>query len=275
MGRRLARAVVLAAVTASAWPAPAHADGVMLIQAGAFWMGRDDGAPEEAPLHRVYVRDFWLDRHKVTNTEFAAFLVATCSGPDRRAAVRAEAAGEASLSRSPCEGAPTANQKDHPVAVSWFGARDFCAWRGRRLPTEAEWEKAARGPDQRRYPWGDAPPTAALAVFGRPPGTTEPTAGRPAGASPHGVHDLLGNLREWTATSMRSYPYRHDDGREPSGGTGRVVVRGARHDDPAGALSVTARGSYDRRAAAEGHDGVGFRCATSEDLGEMAPGGRR
>ena len=261
-------------------PPLVHADGVMLIQRGPFWMGRDDGAADEAPRHRVYVGDFWLERHKVTNAEFAEFLNArgaVCARsfgvndhqPDRRAP-------------EPCEGAPTVVQRlvdpayaNHPVAVSWFDAREYCAWRGRRLPTEAEWEKAARGADGRRYPWGDATPTAAHAVFGRAYNATESGDGRPAGASPYGVHDLLGNLREWTATMLKPYPYRHDDGREPFTGVGRVVVRGASHDDPVEALSVTRRLSYDRRGAAADHHFVGFRCATSDDLGEVAPGGRR
>ena len=89
----------------------------------------------------------------------------------------------------------------------------------------------------------------------------------PTAPSPHRVEDLLGNLREWTASALRPYPYRADDGREPFTGAGRVVVRGASHDDPAGSLHVSTRRSYDRRGAAAGHHHVGFRCATSEDLG--------
>jgi len=86
---------------------------------------------------------------------------------------------------------------------------------------------------------------------------------------------MLGNLREWTSTALHPYPYRTDDGREPyTGATGRVVVRGASHDDPAESLGVTRRRSYNRRGAAAGHHFVGFRCATSEDLGAVAPGGR-
>ncbi|HXU90894.1 MAG TPA: SUMF1/EgtB/PvdO family nonheme iron enzyme [Methylomirabilota bacterium] len=269
----MVRPVVAAVVMLAASASSAAADGIMLVQAGAFWMGRDNGEPEEAPLHRVYVRDFWIERHKVTNTEFAAFLNArgiTSADGERRydaddadARIRLRPAAEQHSAWLADPG-----YERHPaVEVSWFGARDYCAWRGRRLPTEAEWEKAARGADRRRYPWGDAPPTPARAVFERAYNATEPTDARPEGASPHDVHDMLGNLREWTATRLKPYPYRHDDGRESFTGSGRVVVRGSSHDDAAGTLSVTARRSYDRRGAAAGHHHVGFRCATSEDLG--------
>jgi formylglycine-generating enzyme required for sulfatase activity len=246
---------------------PALADGVMLVQAGAFWMGRDDGAPEEAPLHRVYVRDYWIERHKVTNAEFAAFLVARgLLSPDGERRYDADD-GDARIHHAQTWTTDPGFEEHPAVEVSWFGARDYCAWKERRLPTEAEWEKAARGGDKRPYPWGTAPPAAALAVFGRAYNATERGDTRPGGASPHRVEDLLGNLREWTSTALRAYPYRADDGREPFTGEGRVVVRGASHDDPAAALHVSIRRSYDRRGAAAGHHHVGFRCATSEDLG--------
>lgn len=273
-GRALAGWLATALVVAPGGPGAAWADGVMLVRAGAFWMGRDDGPADEAPMHRVYVTDFWIDREKVTNAEFAAFLEAlgprSAAGerryddddPDARIRPAAPPGGSGSRWRVDPGFEP------HPaVQVSWFGARDYCAWRGRRLPTEAEWEKAARGDDRRPYPWGTIPPAPHLTVFGRPHGATAPGHTRPAGASPHGVLDMLGNLREWTSTILSPYPYRHDDGREPFRGDGRVVVRGASHDDPAAALSVTARRSYGRRGAAAGHHHVGFRCATSEDLG--------
>jgi formylglycine-generating enzyme required for sulfatase activity len=230
-------------------------------------------AVREGPAHRVYVRDFWLERHKVTNAEFAAFLNARgitgaermrrydADDPDARihlvAAAEQHAAWAADL-----------GFEHHPaVEVSWYGARDYCAWKERRLPTEAEWEKAARGGDRRPYPWGMAAPAATLAVFGRAYNATERGDARPDGASPYRVEDLLGNLREWTSTALRAYPYRADDGREPFTGAGHVVVRGASHDDPASSLHVATRRGYDRRGAAAGHHHVGFRCATSEDLG--------
>ena len=270
---RLLLAFVAAALLGT--PALARADGIMLVSAGAFWMGRDDGPPEEAPLHRVYVRDFWIERHKVTNAEFAEFLNATGLRPAGTERRYDEDDADARIHRRAERWVADPGFEGHPVVeVSWFGARDYCTWRGRRLPTEAEWEKAARGDDKRLFPWGPATPAPSLAVFGRAYGATEPTQGRSGGASPHRVEDLLGNLREWTTSALRPYPYRSDDGREPYTGTGLVVVRGASHDDPRESLGVTRRRSYDRRGASAGHHFVGFRCATSEDLGEMAPSGR-
>jgi formylglycine-generating enzyme required for sulfatase activity len=267
------RPTSLAAVLLLSLVTVAQTDGIMLVPAGAFWMGRDDGPPDEAPLHRVFVSDFWIDRHKVTNAEFAMFLNAvgpTSSDGERRYDWDD---ADARIHRVP-SGATAGWAADprfarHPaVEVSWFGARDYCRWRGRRLPTEAEWEKAARGDDRRPYPWGWDPPTAERAIFGRPYNATAPTDGRPSGASPHGVADMMGNLREWTSTVFHLYPYRQDDGREGFTGRDRVVVRGASHDDPPTLLAVTTRHAYDRRGAAAGHHHVGFRCATSEDLGE-------
>jgi iron(II)-dependent oxidoreductase len=265
--------LLIALVLALVMHPPARAAGVMLVQAGAFWMGRDDGAREEAPMHRVYVRDFWIDHHKVTNAEFAAFLNARgITSMDHQRRYDADDA-DARIHLVPAAEQhaawfPDAGYEDHPaVEVSWFGARDYCQWRQRRLPTEAEWEKAARGHDKRPYPWGTAPPTPALAIFGRAHNMTDRGDARPDGAGPSRVEDLLGNLREWTSSVLRAYPYRVDDGREPFTGTGRVVVRGASHDEPATALHVATRHSYERRRAAAGHHHVGFRCATSEDLG--------
>ena len=273
-------ALALAAALGFAGPRPARADGIMLVAAGAFWMGRDGGPAEEAPLHRVFVTDFWIERQKVTNAEFAEFLNAQgwvspegerrFDHDDEDARVHQVALGPPA---HPKDGQPVrwvadAGFERHPVVeVSWFGARDYCRWTGRRLPTEAEWEKAARGEDRRLYPWGAAPPSPELAVFGRPYNATAAVDGRPLSASPYGVEDLLGNLREWTSTVLRPYPYKATNGREEWSGAGAVVVRGASHDDPAEALIVTRRRSYDRRGASAGHHFVGFRCATSEDLG--------
>ncbi|MGH7310996.1 MAG: formylglycine-generating enzyme family protein, partial [Candidatus Rokuibacteriota bacterium] len=112
-------------------PSSAKADGMMLVQAGAFWMGRDGGAPDEAPAHRVFVRDFWIDRHKVTNAEFAAFLEATgLMAADGERRFDADDA-DARIHRVGGRFRPDPAYERHPaVEVSWFGARDYCAWKG-------------------------------------------------------------------------------------------------------------------------------------------------
>ena len=250
----------------------AWADGLMLIRAGAFWMGRDGGPPEEAPLHRVFVTDFWIDRHKVTNAEFAEFLDAeglrSRQGERRFDDDDADARIHRAADERGVRWRPDAGFERHPVVeVSWFGARDYCLWAGKRLPTEAEWEKAARGEDGRRYPWGDEAPTSERAWYGQPYNSTRPVGGRPAGASPLGVQDMVGNLREWTSSQYRPYPYRADDGREGPAPTATRVVRGASHDDGPESLRVTLRRHYEYRGLRRGHHFIGFRCATSEDLG--------
>ena len=121
----------------------AQGDGIMLIETGAFWMGSDSDDPNEAPQHRVYVRDFWIDRDKVTTVEFARFLNARgTKSPEGEdyfdwddADVRIHSPGRGPA--GPYAADP--GFENHPaVEVTWFGARDYCLWRGRRLPTEAE-----------------------------------------------------------------------------------------------------------------------------------------
>jgi formylglycine-generating enzyme required for sulfatase activity len=265
---RIFRALIVALVAVR----PAAADGVMLVDRGPVLLGSDRDDPSEAPAHRLHLEQFYIHRFKVTNRQVAEFLEArglrSQEGEDYYDADDADArihrVTDASGRRV---WRADAGWEDHPaVEVSWFGARDYCRWKSMRLPTEAEWEKAARGDDGRRYPWGDEPPTPDRAVYGRAYNATQPAGGRSAGASPHAVQDMVGNLREWTSSQYRPYPYRPGDGREGGERTAARVVRGASHDDPPGDLRVTLRRYYEHRGAARGHHHVGFRCATSEDL---------
>lgn len=162
--------------------------GVEMVQVppGCFLMGSQHGRRDEQPVHEVcFDRPFWIDRTEVTNAGFGSQGVFT--GDDR----------------------PREN-------LTWFEARDFCAARGARLPTEAEWEYAARGPDSLYYPWGDRFVEDNLVFDGNFNNETAPVGSRPAGVSWVGALDMSGNVWEWVSSLYRPYPYRAGDGREAS-----------------------------------------------------------
>jgi len=193
------------------------------VPAGEFLMGSDpakdkDARDNEQPQHRVYVAEFYIGKYPVTNVQYAAFVKTA------KRKVPKHWKGD----RIPL------GKEDHPVVhVSWHDAVAFCGWlaqetgEGFRLPTEAEWEKAARGTDGRIYPWGDEQPTAELCNFGNNVGDTTPV-GRysPQGDSPYGCADMAGNVWEWTPSLYRGYLYDPVDGREDLEAEGRRVLRG-------------------------------------------------
>ena len=247
------------------------------IAGGAYPIGSADGLPDERPAHTVRVAPFEIDRYEVTNTQFAAFLQAAVEDPERRdAALIAENTAapdprtlvalnddESRIALREGRFVVQPGFERHPVnEVTWNGAREYCAWRGARLPTEAEWEAAARGLEGRRFPWGSEPPGAQRAVFGQRSNQTRPVGQRPAGATPQGVHDLAGNVAEWTSSLYRPYPYRADDGREDPAHPGERVTRGGDHvfDSSPDKLRASFRGGFSRAVAA-GHRHIGFRCA--------------
>jgi iron(II)-dependent oxidoreductase len=261
--RGLAALLLLTASAVSAQSPPELVE----VPAGAFTMGRDDGPEDERPAHRVTLPRFLIDRLPVTHADFAAFLEARGLEGDaagRRYRRYDHDDGDARIHRVAGRWRADSGLENHPVnEVTWAGARDYCAWKGKRLPTEAEWEKAARGTDARRYPWGDAPPDAQRARFGA--GWTETVAvdALPAGASPYGALDMAGNQWEWVSSLYKPYPWRADDGREDLNAGGVRGTRGGGHDSAATQLTTTERGRTVSRAPQAGHHNIGFRCARS------------
>lgn len=178
--------VLLLALSAGAAPGVAR-DGseLLLIPAGAFVMGSDEGSPDQSPRRVVDLPAFYVGRTEVTNRQFRRFLQAAGRpAPD----TWAEAAARYG------EDAPA-------LGVSWVDASDYCAWAGLRLPTEAEWEKAARGSEGRRYPWGSGWDPSRVQR-----GAPGPGGSHPAGAAACGALDMAGNAWEWTSSWYEGYP---------------------------------------------------------------------
>jgi formylglycine-generating enzyme required for sulfatase activity len=232
------------------------------VAAGSFTMGRDDGPPDERPAHQISVGAFEIDRLPVTNIQFAEFLNrAGTRNPDGERWYDDDDP-DARIHRQGSRWLADKGYENHPaVEVSWLGARDYCQWRGKRLPTEAEWEKAARGADGRTYPWGNAPPDRTRAQFAKRFNDTAPVNAFPAGASPYGALDMSGNTWEWVSSAYLPYPYNARDGREDLKPGPVRATRGGGHDSPAEEITTTQRGRNLSRNPAAGHHNIGFRCA--------------
>ena len=234
------------------------------VSAGDFVMGSNNGPDDEKPEHQVFVKSFLIDVLPVSNADFAKFLNARglknhlgesfYDDDDRDARIHQQKSlWQADLSYA-----------THPAnEVSWVGARDYCTWLNKRLPTEAEWEKAARGTDARKYPWGNSKPNHNRALYGAAYNSSAPVDAFPEGASPYGVLDLSGNQWEWVASAYRPYPYSADDGRENQTPGPIRSTRGGGHDSSEDELTTTQRGRNLSRNPKAGHHNIGFRCASS------------
>ena len=243
-------------------PVPSAADEMVAVPAGLFTMGSDAGPADERPAHRLTLAAFFIDRYPVTNARFAEFLNAVGTRNANGERLFDFDDPDARVHRVGGKWTSDRSYENHPVVeVSWAGARDFCAWAGKRLPTEAEWEKAARGGDGRRYPWGDQPPDRARAQFAARYNETAPVEVFAAGASPYGVQDMAGNAWEWVSSAYRPYPFDAKDGREDPVAAPVRGTRGGGHDSPAAEITTTQRGRNLSRNPASGHHNIGFRCA--------------
>ena len=232
------------------------------IPAGAFLMGSSDGPDDERPQHRVDVAEFFIDRTKVTNGQFALFLNAVGpAGPQGEKYFDIDD-NDARVHRRDGKWMADLGFENNPVVeASWYGAVAHCRWLGKRLPTEAEWEKAARGTDARKYPWGNEPPDRTRAHFGAGWSDLKPVGSLPKGASPYGLLDAAGNGWEWVSSAYQPYPYNAKDGREDPRKDVVRSTRGGGHDVRAEELTTTHRGRQVSRNPHGGHHNISFRCA--------------
>ena len=221
----------------------------VFVPAGSFMMGSEDGSSDEQPVHEVALDAFWIDRTEVTNGQFAGCVAdEACQPPsDTSSYTRDNYYGNDEFA-------------DYPVIyVSWNDASEFCEWAGGRLPTEAEWEYAARGPESFTYPWGNNGPSTSLLNFDGNVGDTSEVGSYPNGASWVGALDMAGNVREWVNDWYDSGYYGNSPGENPPGpasGEVRVLRGGAWNDDDA-------RSSYRYHYVLPvfRFSVVGFRCA--------------
>jgi formylglycine-generating enzyme required for sulfatase activity len=225
-----------------------HEGSMAVVPAGEFIMGSSMGEADEQPVHWVYLETFFMDTYQVSVSQYARFLDATSQ----------EAPPDWSImNRSQHQKRPIAN-------VDWEEAKAYCTWAGKRLPTEAEWEKAARGTDGRTYPWGNEHPTKFFANVNRENwnnhGALTPVGKFEEGKSPYGIYDMAGNVWEWVSDWYDPDYYKTSPSKNPTGpSTGESkVIRGGSWGSASDAL---------RSANREIHSpsirglGTGFRCA--------------
>lgn len=221
------------------------------IPAGEFIMGSDSRLSDEGPQHRAYLDDYGIDKYEVTNLQYQAFIEETGRRSPGHFRNRTYPSGKA----------------DHPVTfVSWFDARDYCHWAGKRLPTEQEWEKAARGSEGRIFPWGDK---FGIELANTPvrwealkrQGDTTPVGAFPGGVSSYGLYDMSGNVWEWTSSWYLAYP-GNDHKSENFGKIYKVLKGGSWWDCSFYRCGISAptfnRSFFNPRVK---NSSFGFRCA--------------
>lgn len=242
-----------------------------LIPAGTYLRGSEEDVPDsdfdERPVRSVSISAFYLDQYLVSVTQYAGFLndlgthTAACNSLD--CARTTTETSDTFLVYNGTTYLARRGFEDYPINnVSWFGARDYCSWVGGRLPSEAEWEYAARGSDGRLYPWGNDLPNPARAVYGAEFANLLPVTALPDGASPFGVYQLAGSLWEWTNDWYAEDYYDWGATEDPPGapqGEGRVVRGGSWTIDSTAERIRSANRNWFRPTALRAD--LGFRCA--------------
>jgi len=217
-------------------------DGVtmVLVPAGCFLMGSETGDDDEKPVHeQCFDTSFWIDKYEVTQAQFDRF------------------GGQKSISNY-------FTGDDLPVeTIDWFEARDFCALRGGRLPTEAEWEYAARGPSNWLYPWGNNFVADNVVYYINSGDQTTPVGSRPDGVSWVGALDMAGNVWEWTSSLYQDYPYNQDGESINNNNILSRVLRGGSWGNTVYGVRSANRNRFNPYLS-DAYNDFGFRCLRSQ-----------
>lgn len=217
----------------------------------------------ELPQHMVYLDEFFIDIHEVTNAQYVEFLNREGNQTEGERAWLNVNSNFTLIEEKVGKFEPKAGFADHPVVmVTWYGAKAYCTWQGKRLPTEAEWEKAARGTDGRIYPWGNSVDDD-KANYNWKIGQTTKVGIYSAGISPYGVYDMAGNASEWTQDCYdKTYYQNNQADRNPvnnecSGPERRSVRGGSAYGFNTHIRSVSRMSEFPAKATTN----TGFRCA--------------
>ncbi|HVK64998.1 MAG TPA: SUMF1/EgtB/PvdO family nonheme iron enzyme, partial [Polyangium sp.] len=249
---------------------PSSPPDMVLVPAGSFTMGHTKEGKTEKPAHTVTIsKPFYLDRTEVAAEEYTRCVAA---GKCTRSGVHGPGVDEADATKfAPFCTEPDPAKARHPINCIDHGqAAKLCAFLGKRLPTEAEWEYAARGKDERRFPWGEEPITCTFGNFARAAGQcpgrakgTMPVGSFPDHGSPFGALDMAGNVWEWVADGFEPGAYTKGERKDPLVATGaKGVIRGGSWDFASSAAKSTTRYAFDR---ATGHVSTGVRCAKTAE----------
>jgi formylglycine-generating enzyme required for sulfatase activity len=242
---------------------------MVLIEGGEFFMGsnRNGSGTDEKPGHKVYLSSYRIDKYEVTNSQYCKFL--NDKGKEKNDGLVwihiNDRSGECKIKKIKKTYMAVPGYENHPVTfVTWYGATAYAKWMNKRLPTEAEWEKAARGTDGRIFPWGNNWDSGRCAnKENSTDRKTKPAGSYPYGASPYGVMDMAGNVLEWCSDWYGYYPVMEEPVKNPLGPFSGVtkILRGGSWDDDYYYCRVTFRGNY---SPTNYDNDIGFRCAKSE-----------
>ncbi|MCP5006832.1 MAG: SUMF1/EgtB/PvdO family nonheme iron enzyme [Planctomycetes bacterium] len=248
------------AIMNSALPGIKKKCDMVIIPTGPFVMGIDDIKVEQRPEHKVYLDAYYIDRYEVTNAQYFEFLEYINATSDHSKCHTAEPEGKDHTPANWVDG--YFNNPEFPVIrINWYDAYAYSKWAGKRLPTEAEWEKAARGTDKRKWPWGDIWTPDKCNVGSSKPGEPKPIGSFEEGKSPFGCYDMAGSVGEWCSDWADVSYYTVSPKKNPKGpekGIKKIVRGGSRFARAGILLRTTARKAQDPRL---GNKGVGFRCA--------------